>query len=101
METQEIINENNVLLNVSGEIDGTNVDDFDACLNQAADKTESLILNLEGLEYVSSAGLRVFLNMQKKMKQRGHEMVLRNVNEEVMDIFSVTGFVKLLNFETE
>lgn len=97
METNEIINENSVTLSISGEIDGTNVDEFDTCLNQSADKTESLILDLEGLEYVSSAGLRVFLNMQKKMKQRGHEMVLHNVNDEVMDIFRVTGFVKLLN----
>ncbi|MBO6108138.1 MAG: STAS domain-containing protein [Eubacterium sp.] len=99
MEIREEKSEENIILHVSGEIDGTNVDDFESTLDDACERTESLILDLDGLEYVSSAGLRVFLTIQKKMKQRGFDMLLKNVEDEVMDIFSVTGFVKLLNIE--
>ena len=84
---------------ISGEIDGTNVGEFEEKVNGASDRTQTLVLNLDGLEYVSSTGLRVFLTLQKKMRGRGDEVVIRNVNEEVMDIFTVTGFVKLLNIE--
>ena len=99
MEIREEKLDDAIELFVSGEIDGTTVDEFDEKVNAAADKTKSLILNLEGLEYVSSTGLRVFLTLQKKMRQRGDEVVIRHANDEVMAIFSVTGFVKLLNFE--
>ncbi len=99
MEIREENRDGQIELLISGEIDGTNVKDFEDKVTESADKTESLVLNLDGLEYVSSTGLRVFLTLQKSMRSRGAEVVIRNVNEEVMDIFSVTGFVKLLNIE--
>lgn len=99
METKEITQDGGLVFFVSGEIDGTNVDTFEQKINAAAEKTDTLTVDLVDLEYVSSAGLRVFLTMQKKMKQLGHVMSIRNVNSEVMDIFTVTGFVKLLNIE--
>ena len=97
METREVNENGKLVLFVSGEIDGTNVDSFEEQLNAFADKTDNVTLNLSELEYVSSTGLRVFLTMQKKAKQKGHKMELVHVNEEVMDIFTVTGFVKILN----
>ena len=97
METREEQENGMLTLFVSGEIDGTNVDDFEKALQSAVERTENLRLDLSDLEYVSSTGLRVFLTTQKKVKQLGHYMELANVNDEVMDIFSVTGFVKLLN----
>ncbi|MCR5237223.1 MAG: STAS domain-containing protein [Lachnospiraceae bacterium] len=56
---------------------------------------DNLVLDLKDLIYTSSAGLRVFLNAQKIMDDQG-DMVIRNANEEVMDIFKETGFDKLL-----
>ena len=97
METREMNEDGKNVLYISGEIDGTNVDEFEAQLNAFAEKSDEIQLNLSELEYVSSTGLRVFLTVQKKVKQRGCLMELTNVNEEVMDIFTVTGFVKLLN----
>ena len=99
MEIKEENKENGITLFISGEIDGTNVDEFEEQVTAAADRTGNLNLDLSELEYVSSAGLRVFLTLQKRVKQQGNEVVIRHVNNEVMDIFSVTGFVKLLNIE--
>ncbi len=59
---------------------------------------ENLVLDLKELLYTSSAGLRVFLNAQKIMDDQG-DMVIRNANEDVMDIFKETGFNKLLDIE--
>lgn len=57
-----------------------------------------LVFDVEKLEYISSAGLRVLLAMQKLMNQQG-EMVLQNVNEAVMEVVEVTGFSDILRIE--
>lgn len=87
------------IIRLIGEIDGSNVDSFEAAMTEASQKCSELEVDLEKLEYVSSAGLRVFLITEKQMKQDGKEMIIKNVGEEIMDIFTVTGFVKLLNIE--
>lgn len=59
---------------------------------------KELIFDLKNLAYVSSAGLRVLLSAQKIMNKQG-SMTIRNANEEVMEIFEVTGFIDILNIE--
>ena len=57
-----------------------------------------LTLDFQGLEYISSAGLRVLLAAQKIMNQQG-SMKLKNVNETILEIFEVTGFSDILTIE--
>lgn len=57
-----------------------------------------LVFDVAKLEYISSAGLRVLLAMQKLMNRQG-AMLLRNVNEAVMEVFEVTGFSDILRIE--
>ena len=59
---------------------------------------KELIFDLKNLAYVSSAGLRVLLSAQKTMNKQG-SMTIKNANEEVMEIFEVTGFIDILNIE--
>ena len=59
---------------------------------------DELTLDLEQLDYISSAGLRVLLSAQKKMAMQG-EMKLIHVNEVVMEVFEVTGFSDILTIE--
>lgn len=62
------------------------------------DNIECLVLDMEKLEYLSSAGLRVILAAQKRMSKQG-KMLLKRVPEIIMDIFEVTGFVDILTIE--
>ena len=79
-----------------GEVDTTNASEIEERLLKETVGINELIFDLKHLEYISSAGLHVLLMMQKIMKKQG-TMTVINVNEEVMEIFKVTGFVRLLN----
>mgnify|MGYP001031471659 CR=1 FL=1 len=67
-------------------------------LRGSVDGITRLVFDVEKLEYISSAGLRVLLAMQKLMNRQG-AMLLRNVNEAVMEVFEVTGFSDILRIE--
>ena len=90
--------DNGETLNVSliGEVDSMNANTIETDLLKEIEGVKKLIFDLSELEYISSAGLRVLLSMQKRMKTQG-SMEVRNTNEEVMQIFKVSGFVRLLN----
>ena len=71
-----------------GEVDSMNTPELEEKLLKEIDGVKELIFDLKGLEYISSAGLRVLLTMQKMMKTQG-SMVIKNTNDEVMDIFGL------------
>ena len=56
------------------------------------------VVDADKLEYISSAGLRVILQAQKTMNKQG-EMIIKNVNETINEIFEVTGFIDILTIE--
>lgn len=62
------------------------------------DGITTLVLDFTALDYISSAGLRVLLAMQKIMNRQG-EMLLRGVNEDIMEVFDITGFSDILTIE--
>ena len=67
-------------------------------IKSSIDGIKELVFDLKDLVYVSSAGLRVLLSAQKTMNKQG-TMTIKNANEEVMEIFEVTGFIDILNIE--
>ena len=81
-----------------GRLDTTTAPTLDKTINVDVADTKDLILNLKGLEYISSAGLRVLLSAQKKMQKIG-SMKVTNVREEVMEVFEMTGFADILVIE--
>ncbi|MGL5256539.1 MAG: STAS domain-containing protein [Proteocatella sp.] len=80
---------------LEGRLDTTTAPQLEAELKSSLEGVDNLTLNFEKLEYLSSAGLRVILSAQKVMNKQG-EMVIKNVNETIMEVFEVTGFVDIL-----
>ena len=87
-----------IVLEITGRVDTITAPTLDKTINENLANVKSLILDLKGLEYISSAGLRVLLGAQKKMQQVG-VMKIRNVCELVMEVFEMTGFADILNIE--
>ncbi|MBQ3843029.1 MAG: STAS domain-containing protein [Ruminiclostridium sp.] len=79
-----------------GEVDASNASKIEADLLNEIVGVKDLTFDLAELEYISSTGLRILLLMQKMMKAQG-SMTIKNVRKDVMDIFRVAGFVRLLN----
>lgn len=85
------------ILSVEGWLDTNSAPELGREIEALSD-IESLVLDFDKLEYISSAGLRILLSTQKIMNKQG-SMVIRNVNEDVMDIFDITGFADILTIE--
>ena len=83
-------------LALKGRLDTTTAPQLEAELKEKITDVEELVLNFADLSYISSAGLRVILSAQKIMNRQGCMMVC-NVNEDVMDVFEVTGFIDILH----
>ena len=86
------------ILRVVGRLDTVTAPALDKTIQEAIGETGTLILDMERLEYISSAGLRVLLGAQKKMQKIG-TMKLVNVCEAVMEVFEMTGFADILVIE--
>ena len=80
---------------LEGRLDTVSAPELEAELKDALDGVSELTLDLEKLEYISSAGLRVLLAAQKEMNKRG-TMKVTHVGETIMEIFEVTGFSEIL-----
>ena len=91
-------NADELVLEITGRLDTITAPALDKTINENLGEIKSLILDFKNLEYVSSAGLRVLLSSQKKLQQKG-TMKLKNVREEVMAVFEITGFVDILTVE--
>ena len=85
-------------IELAGRLDTTTAPALDKAINSDIGDTKSLILNMKGLKYISSAGLRVLLSAQKKMRKSG-SMKLTNVCEDIMEVFEMTGFSDILTIE--
>ena len=91
-------NGTSLTVSLEGRLDTSTAPKLEAELKSALKGVRDLTIDLAELAYVSSAGLRVLLSAQKVMNRQG-EMVVRNANDAVMDVFEVTGFVDILNIE--
>ena len=87
-----------LIIELEGRLDTTTSPELEKELKQSLSGVTSLILDMDKLDYISSAGLRVLLSAQKEMNKKG-SMLVKNVNENIMEIFDVTGFVDILNIE--
>ena len=86
------------IIEIAGRLDTITAPALDKTINEDIGDTKNLVLDVKGMEYISSAGLRVLLSAQKKMQKIG-SMKVKNVCEEVMEVFEMTGFADILVIE--
>ncbi|MBO5715959.1 MAG: STAS domain-containing protein [Clostridia bacterium] len=98
MTIEKNLNGTELTVAISGRLDTTTAPQLEAELKQNIGSTEKLVLDFTALEYLSSAGLRVLLAAQKVMNKQG-EMIIKNVNDTINEIFEVTGFIDILTIE--
>ena len=86
-------NENEVVVSLNGELDTVATTNMSEVLGRVTDlASQHLVIDCKDLEYVSSSGLRFFMQLKKNCAQSGGEVVVRNLNEDVEDIFRLSGF---------
>lgn len=85
-------------LSLDGRLDTMTAPQLESEIKASCDGVTSLVLDFEKLSYVSSAGLRVILGAQKIMNKQG-EMKIINVNQDIMEVFEITGFSDILTIE--
>lgn len=83
------------IIEIVGRLDTITAPALDKAIQEDIGDTKNLVLDVKGMEYISSAGLRVLLSAQKKMQKVGSMKVI-NVCEAVMEVFEMTGFADIL-----
>ena len=92
------IENNSAVFALSGRLDTVTAPELEAALQKSLDGVSEQTLDFDGLDYISSAGLRVLLAAQKTMSKQG-SMKLVHVNQTIMEILEVTGFTDILTIE--
>ena len=91
-------NNQETIIEIVGRLDTITAPALDKTINEDIGDTKNLILDVKGMEYISSAGLRVLLSAQKKMQKIG-SMKVTGVCKAVMEVFEMTGFTDILSIE--
>ena len=83
---------------MAGRLDVQPSVEAESYFEQVSDRFDHLILNMEDLAYISSAGLRILKRTHIKLNKKGGLLSIRNVNDNIMEVFEITGFAGVLNF---
>lgn len=98
MEIMKTLRNNELTIEMTGRLETVTAPKLEETLKSSLQGVSTLIMDMKNLEYISSAGLRVLFSAQKTMNKQG-EMIIRNVNEDVMEVFEITGSVDVLTIE--
>ena len=99
MNIQKKLEGQTLTLALDGRLDTTTAPELEAVIRSSLEGVGSLVMDLAGLDYLSSAGLRVLLSAQKQMNRKKGKMVVRHVCETIMEVFDMTGFSDILTIE--
>ena len=88
-----------VTLKITGRLDTTTSPNLDSVINELPEDTKELVFDMSGVEYISSAGIRVLLRAYKKMNTNQGKTRIENVNDIVREVFEMTGLSEMINEE--
>lgn len=86
-------------LEITGRLDTTTAPNLEAVVNDLSQDTKELVFDMSGVEYISSAGIRVMLGAYKKMNSNQGIMRIEKANDMVVEVFEMTGLSQMLNRE--
>jgi anti-sigma B factor antagonist len=92
-------NGDQIVIKPEGKVDTNTASDLREEMVKHVDSFAQIIMDLEKMVYISSAGLRVFLELDQALKAKGKTLKVKNVNGPIMDVFEMTGFASVLEFE--
>ena len=95
----KVINDNEVVCVLDGTLDTVSSMEFDDELTELAEKYDKITYDCAELDYITSAGLRLIAKSLLLLQQRGGELIMKSVNEEIMAVFKMVAYDKLLKFE--
>ena len=87
-----------LVLALYGELTANTAEALNTAIETALNETNSLILDFTDMEYVASAGLRILLKAKKALNEKKGKFFIRNVSDDVMNVFDITGFSDILDF---
>ncbi len=99
---------NTFILETEGKITAALVGELDTAAALEVEKTlqplydsngKDIIIDCTELEYIASSGLRILLSILKQARANGSRLVLKNVNEDIQEVFRLTGFNSIFDFE--
>ena len=98
MELNTTIEGTSATIAISGNLTVATSPDLEAAFSDLPEDVVDVTLDLSDLNYVASAGLRIFVSQDKNARQNGGAVRIANPNEEVMEVFDVTGLIDILEF---
>ena len=100
METTINLTEDKYVVTLNGELDTAAATEVEKTLQPLySSNGHDVIIDCSQLEYIASSGLRILISILKGAKASGSRVVLKNVNEDIMSVFQLTGFVNIFEFE--
>ena len=88
-----------VTLEITGRLDTTTSPNLESVINELSEDTKGLIFDMSGVEYISSAGIRILLGAYKKMNLAGRKIRIEKANDMVREVFEMTGLSEMLDNE--
>ena len=92
--------EDKFFVTLEGELDTAAAADVEQILQPLYNSNgKDVIIDCTGLEYIASSGLRILISVLKGAKAGGSKVILKNLNDDIKDVFRLTGFINLFDFE--
>lgn len=100
MKTTILEQDERIVAVLEGELDTAAAQEVEAALQPLfSNSSRDVIFDCANLDYIASSGLRIMLSILKSAKANGHKVVLKDVNDEIKNVFKLTGFISLFDFE--
>lgn len=95
----QVLKNDNIVIEIKGRLDTTTSPLLSQKIKEIEIDKDLVIIDFKNLDYISSAGLRVLLAIKNMLDEQNKSLEIHNVNEVIMEVFNVTGFINVLNIK--